>query len=64
MKVFKVIFDLNDKMLKTYAMCVFVLTTNADKAIQFIKEKYPNSLNYYTTILDVYEVTNEGILLP
>ena len=42
MKVFKVIFDLDDKMLKTYAMCNFVLTTDADKAVQFVKEKYPN----------------------
>ena len=42
MKVFKVIFDLDDKMLKTYAICNFVLTTDADNAVQFVKEKYPN----------------------
>ena len=42
MKVFKVIFDLDDEMLKTYAMCNFVFTTDADKAVQFVKEKYPN----------------------
>lgn len=64
MKVFKVIFDLDDEMLKAYAMCVFVLTTDADKAVQFVKEKYPNFQGYYTKILDVYEVTDEGILRP
>lgn len=64
MKVFKVIFDLDDEMLKTYAMCNFVLTTDADKAVQFIKEKYPNFQGYYTKILDVYEVTDEGIFRP
>lgn len=64
MKVFKVIFDLDDEMLKTYAMCNFVLITDADKAVQFIKEKYPNFQGYYTKILDVYEVTDEGILRP
>ena len=42
MKVFRVIFDLDDEMLKTYAMCNFVLTTDADKAVQFVKEKHPN----------------------
>lgn len=61
MKVFKVvIFDFDDEKLKAYAKCVTVLTTDADKAIQFVKEMYPNILK----ILDVYEVTNEGILLP
>ena len=59
MKVFRVIFDLDYEELKAYAKCVAVLTTDADKAIQFVKEMYPN----YLKILDVYEVTNEGILL-
>lgn len=63
MKVFKVVFDLDDEILKTtYAMCIFVLTTDRDRAIQLIKEKYSSNLKYYATILDVYEVTNEGIL--
>lgn len=61
MKVFKVIFDFfDDGELKAYAKCATVLTTDADKAIQFVKEMYPNILK----TLDVYEVTNEGILLP
>lgn len=60
MKIFKVIFDFDDEELKAYAKCATVLTTDADKAIQFVKEMYPNILK----ILDVYEVTNEGILLP
>lgn len=61
MKVFKVvIFDFDDEELKAYIKCATVLTTDADKAIQFVKEMYPNILK----ILDVYEVTNEGILLP
>lgn len=61
MRVFKVvIFDFDDEELKAYTKCVTVLTTDADKAIQFVKEMYPNILK----ILDVYEVTNEGILLP
>ena len=61
MKVFKVIFDyFDDEKLKAYAKCATVLTTDADKAIQYVKEMYPNILK----ILDVYEVTNEGILLP
>lgn len=64
MKVFKVIFDLDDEMLKTYAMCNFVFTTDADKAVQFVKEKYPNFQGYLIKILDVYEVTDEGILRP
>lgn len=60
MKVFRVIFDLDDEELKAYAMCVTALTTDADKAIQFVKEMYPYNLK----ILEVYEVTNESILLP
>ena len=60
MKVFRVIFDFDEEELKAYAKCTTVLTTDADKAIQFVKEIYPNILK----ILDVYEVTNEGILLP
>lgn len=59
MKVFRVIFDLDDEELKAYAMCATALTIDADKAIQFVKEMYPNILK----ILNVYEVTNEGILL-
>lgn len=60
MKVFRVIFDLDDEKLKAYAMCATTLTTDADKAIQFVKEMYPYNLK----ILDVYEVTNKSILLP
>lgn len=60
MKVFRVIFDFGEEELKAYAKCTTVLTTDADKAIQLVKEMYPNILK----ILDVYEVTNEGILLP
>lgn len=44
MKVFRVVFDLDDEELKTYAKCAIVLTTDADKAIQFVKEMYPNIL--------------------
>lgn len=58
MKVFRVIFDFDEEELKAYAKCTTVLTTDADKAIQLVKEMYPNILK----ILDVYEVTNEGIL--
>jgi hypothetical protein len=58
MKVFRVIFDFDEKGLKAYAKCTTVLTTDADKAIQLVKEMYPNILK----ILDVYEVTDEGIL--
>lgn len=53
MKVFRVIFDLDDEELKAYAMCATALTTDADKAIQFVKEMYPYNLK----ILEVYEVT-------
>ena len=42
------------------AMCATTLTTDADKAIQFVKEMYP----YNFKILEVYEMTNENILLP
>ena len=58
MKVFRVIFDFDEEELKAYAKCTTVLTTDADKAVQLVKEMYPNILK----ILDVYEVTNEGIL--
>jgi hypothetical protein len=58
MKVFRVIFDFDEEGLKTYAKCTTVLTTDADKAVQFVKEMYPNILK----ILDVYEITDEGIL--
>lgn len=60
MKVFRVIFDLDDEELKAYAMCATALTIDADKAIQFVKEMYPYNLK----ILEVYEVTNKSILLP
>lgn len=60
MKVFRVIFDLDDKELKAYAMCATSLTTDADKATQFVKEMYPYNLK----ILEVYEVINKSILLP
>ena len=59
MKVFRVVFDLDDEELKAYAMCVTALTTDADKAIKFVKEMYPYNLK----ILEVYEVTNKSILL-
>lgn len=60
MKVFRVIFDLDDEELKAYTMCATALTIDADKAIQFVKEMYPCNLK----ILEVYEVTNKSILLP
>lgn len=44
MKVFRVVFDLDDKELKAYSMCATALTTDADKAIQFVKEMYPYNL--------------------
>ena len=60
MKVFRVVFDLDDEKLKAYAKCAIILTTDADKSIQFVKEMYPYNLK----ILEVYEVTNKSILLP
>lgn len=64
MKAFKVVFNLDDEMVRHYNMNIFICARTAERAKEIVKERYPEFEGYIINISGVYEIKNEGVIYP
>lgn len=62
MKIFKVIINLDDEMVRHNNLCIFVCAKTSERVKEIVKKEYPESQGYIVNILNIYEIKNEGFI--